>query len=70
MNNLIKILIALVIINIGVTVWVGTQDLRIQIGEEECQVLGTNFVRSFLKDVKWIEFDSFFIAIKPRSAGS
>jgi hypothetical protein len=52
MNNLIKILIALVIINIGVTVWVGTQDLRIQIGEEECQVLGTNFVRSFLKDVK------------------
>ena len=52
MNNLIRILIALSIINIGVTVWVGTQDLRIQIGEEECQVLGTNFVRSFLKDVK------------------
>jgi hypothetical protein len=52
MNNLIKILIALSIINIGVTVWVGTQDLRIQVGEEECQVLGTNFVRSFLKDVK------------------
>ena len=52
MNNLIRILIALSIINIGVTVWVGTKDLRIQIAEEECQVLGTNFVRSFLKDVK------------------
>ena len=24
----------------------------IAVGEEECQVLGTNFVRSFLKDVK------------------
>ena len=52
MNNLIKILMALVIINIGVTVWVGTKNLQIQVGEEECQVLGTNFVRSFLKDVK------------------
>jgi len=52
MNNLIRILIALVIINIGLTVWAGTRDLRIQIAEEECQVLGTNFVRSFLKDVK------------------
>ena len=52
MNTLIRILIALSIINIGVTIWVGTQDLKIQIGEEECQVLGTNFVRSFLKDVK------------------
>ena len=52
MNNLVKILIALVIINIGVTAWVGTRELQIQIAEEECQVLGTNFVRSFLKDVK------------------
>jgi hypothetical protein len=52
MNNLIRILIALVIINIGVTAWVGTRDLQIQIAEEECQVLGTNFVRSFLKDVE------------------
>ena len=52
MNNLLKILIVLVVINIGLTVWVGTKNLQIQIGEEECQVLGTNFVRSFLKDVK------------------
>jgi hypothetical protein len=52
MNNLIKALIALVTINIGLTVWVGTKNLTIQIGEEECQVLGTNFVRSFLRDVK------------------
>ena len=52
MNNLLKILIALVIINIGLTVWASNRDLKIQIGEEECQVLGTNFVRSFLKDVK------------------
>ena len=52
MNNLIKTLIVLVIINIGVTVWNSTRELRIQIAEEECQVLGTNFVRSFLKDVK------------------
>ena len=52
MNNLLRALIALVIVNIGVTVWVGNKGLTIQIGEEECQVLGTNFVRSFLKDVK------------------
>ena len=52
MNNLIRILIALVTINIGVTVWATNRDLTIQVGEEECQVLGTNFVRSFLKDVK------------------
>ena len=52
MNNLIKTLIVLVIVNIGVTVWVGNKGLTIQLGEEECQVLGTNFVRSFLKDVK------------------
>jgi hypothetical protein len=52
MNDLVKVLIALVIINIGVTLWVGNKGLTIQVGEEECQVLGTNFVRSFLKDVK------------------
>jgi hypothetical protein len=52
MNNLIRILIALVIINIGVTVWASTKGLQIQVAEEECQVLGTNFVRSFLKDVE------------------
>ena len=52
MNTLIRILIALVIINIGVTVWASNRGLQIQIGEEECQVLGTNFVRSFLKDVE------------------
>jgi hypothetical protein len=52
MNNLLRALMVLVIINIGVTVWVGTRNLTIQIAEEECQVLGTNFVRSFLKDVK------------------
>jgi hypothetical protein len=52
MNNLIRILIVLVVINIGVTVWNTNRNLQIQVGEEECQVLGTNFVRSFLKDVK------------------
>jgi len=52
MNNLLKILIALVVVNIGLTVWASTKGLQIQIAEEECQVLGTNFVRSFLKDVK------------------
>ena len=52
MNNLIRILIVLVIINIGLTAWVGTRDLEIQVAEEECQVLGTNFVRSFLKDIE------------------
>ena len=52
MNNLIKALIVLVTINIGLTVWSGTRNLQVQVGEEECQVLGTNFVRSFLKDVK------------------
>ena len=52
MNHLIKTLIALVIVNIGLTVWAATRDFRVQVGEEECQVLGTNFVRSFLKDVK------------------
>ena len=52
MNNLIRILIVLVTINIGVTVWTSNRELTIAVGEEECQVLGTNFVRSFLKDVK------------------
>ena len=52
MNNLLRALIVLVAINIGLTVWASNRDLQIQIGEEECQVLGTNFVRSFLKDVK------------------
>ena len=52
MNNLIRILIALVAINIGVTVWATNREFEIAVGEEECQVLGTNFVRSFLKDVK------------------
>jgi hypothetical protein len=52
MNDLVKVLIALVIINIGVTVWASNREFTIAVGEEECQVLGTNFVRSFLKDVK------------------
>ena len=52
MDNLIKILIVLVIINICVTVWDTNREFEIAVGEEECQVLGTNFVRSFLKDVK------------------
>ena len=52
MNHLLRVLIALVIINIGVTVWSSNREFEIAVGEEECQVLGTNFVRSFLKDVK------------------
>ena len=52
MNNLLRALIVLVVINIGLTVWASNRDLQIQSGEEECQVLGTNFVRSFLKDVE------------------
>jgi hypothetical protein len=42
----------LIAVNIGVTLWVGFRDIQLAVGEEECQVLGTNFVRSFLKDVK------------------
>jgi len=52
MNNLLRALIALVIINTGVTIWASNREFTIAVGEEECQVLGTNFVRSFLKDVK------------------
>ena len=52
MNDLLRVLIVLVIINIGVTVWAGSREFEVAVGEEECQVLGTNFVRSFLKDVK------------------
>jgi hypothetical protein len=52
MNNLLRALIILIVINIGVTVWASTREFTIAVGEEECQVLGTNFVRSFLKDVK------------------
>ena len=52
MNNLIRVLIVLVAVNISLTAWIGFKDLKIQVEEEECQVLGTNFVRSFLKDVK------------------
>jgi len=51
-NNLLRALIVLVTINIGVTVWASNREFEVAVGEEECQVLGTNFVRSFLKDVK------------------
>jgi hypothetical protein len=52
MNNLLRALIVLVTINIVVTAWATNREFTIAVGEEECQVLGTNFVRSFLKDIK------------------